>query len=515
MASGHGWFSYGPASRAGGGPLAGEDDFRPELADVGRLARRLVRRTVSAARAEESSIGHLLAGHLGPRVATLPVTSGSWPQYDQVNVQAGLEAWLAEPGRTHETCGLTGFHHSMFGLADLTRPGRGRHEHHGLGLGSVSTDMLPCGPGGAARPCVQCALYLVTEPGDRLVVLLRGPDEHGGQEAVTVEVACADRERGQRVVDDIRRLALEHNVFRGHVLAFGADVFGGHSFGRVRRPLLSFLDRPHLGRDQVILPAEVLGGIERQVLGVARHARQLLASGQHLKRGILLHGAPGTGKTHTVRYLIGELDGVTVLILSGGALRLIGEACSVARSLQPALIVVEDVDLIAEERTGPMGHQPLLFQLLNEMDGLGADLDVTFLLTTNRADLLEPALAQRPGRVDHAALLPLPDAGARHRLLQLYQGNLDLDLADLDAVIGRTEGVTASFLKELLRRAALNAADDAGTEAPLRVTDADLNIALDELLDTRNQLTRVLLGAPGRGQHGVDAVIGDPGHRAR
>ena len=153
---------------------------------------------------------------------------------------------------------------------------------------------------------------------------------------------------------------------------------------------------------------------------------------------------------------------MTVLILSGGALRLIGEACSVARSLQPSLIVVEDVDLIAEERTGPMGHQPLLFQLLNEMDGLGADLDVTFLLTTNRADLLEPALAQRPGRVDHAALLPLPDAGARRRLLQLYQGNLDLDLADLDAVIGRTEGVTASFLKELLRRAALNAADDAG-----------------------------------------------------
>ena len=505
MVSGHGSVSSRTISNARGGPPpAGDDELRPELADVARLARRLVRRTVSAARAEENSIWHLLAGHLGPGVATFPVTSGSWPQYDQVNVQAGLEAWLAEPGRTHETCGLTGFHHSMFGLADLTRPGRGPHDHRSLGLGSVSTDMLPCGPGGAMRPCVQCALYLVTEPGGRLVVLLRGADEHGHQEAVTVEVTCADRQQGQRVVDDIRRLAVEHNVFRGHVLAFGADVFGGR-LGPARRPLLSFLDRPHVARDQVILPAEVLGGIERQVLGVARHARRLLASGQHLKRGILLHGAPGTGKTHTVRYLIGELDGVTVLILSGGALRLIGEACSVARSLQPSLIVVEDVDLIAEERTGPAGHQPLLFQLLNEMDGLGADLDVTFLLTTNRADLLEPALAQRPGRVDHAALLPLPDAGARRRLLQLYQGNLDLDLADPDAVIGRTEGVTASFLKELLRRAALNAADDAGTEAPLRVTGAHLSTALDELLDTRNQLTRLLLGAPGRGPHGVDA----------
>jgi ATP-dependent 26S proteasome regulatory subunit len=160
------------------------------------------------------------------------------------------------------------------------------------------------------------------------------------------------------------------------------------------------------------------------------------------------------------------------------------------------------VDLIAEDReAGPVGAHPLLFQLLNEMDGLGADLDVTFLLTTNRADLLEPALTQRPGRVDHAALLPLPDAAARRRLLGLYQGNLQLDLADPDAVITRTEGVTASFIKELLRRAALRAAReaDAASEAdgggPLRVTDAHLSAALDQLLDTRHQLTRTLLGA--------------------
>ena len=85
---------------------------------------------------------------------------------------------------------------------------------------------------------------------------------------------------------------------------------------------------------------------------------------------------------------------------------------------------------------------------------------MTFLLTTNRADLLEAALAARPGRVDHAALLPLPDADARRRLIHLYQGTLVLDLSDPDAVIGRTEGVTASFMKELLRRAALRAADE-------------------------------------------------------
>ena len=129
------------------------------------------------------------------------------------------------------------------------------------------------------------------------------------------------------------------------------------------------------------------------------------------------------------------------------------------------------------------------------MEGLGPDMDVTFLLTTNRADLLEPALAQRPGRVDHAVLLPLPDADARRQLIALYQGNLELALADPDVVIARTEGVTAPFIKELLRRGALRAAREANAGGgPLRVTDAHLSAALDQLLDTRNQLTKVLLG---------------------
>jgi ATPase family associated with various cellular activities (AAA) len=481
--------SYGFAAAS---PAPPETDAPPELADLGRLARRLMRKVVSTARAEDTSVQRLLTGHLGAAAATLPVATGTWPRYDQVNVQAGLDAWLAGPDREHEVSGLTGFRHSIFGLADLAQPGP---RQFGIGLGSVSTEPLPAGPGGITRACVRCALYRVTSPGGPLVLLVRGPEEHGPSEDVTVEVACADAARGQSVLEEIRRLAITHNVFRGHVISFGDEVFHHH-----RGALLQFLDRPTVSRDQVILPPDVLDGIERQVLGVARHSSRLLASGQHLKRGVLLYGAPGTGKTHTIRYLLSELSGLTVVVLSGGALGMIAQACSVARTLQPSMVVVEDVDLIAEERDYGSGEHPLLFQLLNEMDGLGEDLDVTFLLTTNRADLLEPALAQRPGRVDHASLLPMPDADARLRLLRLYQGNLLLDLADPDAVVSRTEGVTASFMKELLRRAALRAADEAGTEGsgPIRVTDAHLAAALDQLLDARNQLTRVLLGGGGR-----------------
>ena len=83
-----------------------------------------------------------------------------------------------------------------------------------------------------------------------------------------------------------------------------------------------------------------------------------------------------------------------------------------------------------------------------------------FLLTTNRADVLEPALAAATRAVDQAVEMELPDADGRRALAALYRGALDVDEGGLEAVIGRTEGVTASFLKELLRRAADRAAED-------------------------------------------------------
>jgi ATP-dependent 26S proteasome regulatory subunit len=158
------------------------------------------------------------------------------------------------------------------------------------------------------------------------------------------------------------------------------------------------------------------------------------------------------------------------------------------------MIIVEDVDLIAEDRGMHPGHHPLLFQLLNEMDGLAEDADVVFLLTTNRPDLLEPALAARPGRVDQAVELDLPDTSARRRLFELYRADLDVDVSRLDAVLERTDGVTASFLKELLRRSAVLAAEES-RHGRLQVSADQLDAALDELLDTRNAMTRVLLGA--------------------
>ncbi|MGZ6693659.1 MAG: AAA family ATPase [Solirubrobacteraceae bacterium] len=462
------------------------DPLRLELADVLRLGRRLVRMAVAIARAETPA--GLLAEHLGSEAPSLPVVGEGWAAYDHVNLQGALDRWTQIPGRSTILVGLTNFQHAMFTLADIAQPGVSMY---GVGIGAVAMARMASGPGGATRACVRCGLYLIGEDQARMALLFREASPHSGRDQTTVEVLCADSDRAAAVLGEIRALALEHSVFRGQILSFGSEMFGP------RDAPLSFHERPALGRESLVLPAGVLEAIEAQVLGVARHRSRLMASGQHLKRGVLLHGPPGTGKTHTLRYLMSLLTNTTVVMLSGDALQFIAPAVSLARALQPALVIVEDVDLIAEQRGMHPGQHPLLFELLNEIDGLGEDADVTFLLTTNRADLLEPALAQRPGRVDQAVELPLPDAEGRRRLLALYRGNLDLQLSNREPIVAQTEGMTASFFKELLRRAALISAESCRADAhdALTVNDAHLRAALDQLLAEQNQLTRILLGA--------------------
>jgi len=486
-----GWSAYGPGVVGDDGAGEEGEDERLRFADAVKLARLAQRRIVGVARTEDRlTFARLIREHLGTDASTLDVVEETWPSYDHVNVQVGLDAWLDVPGRSHVLVGVTNFRHRDFDLAELMRSSRPAH-YEGLAPGSVARLNLPTGPDGEVRACVVCAVYLVTEGDQRAVLLLRLGHSDMGSSASRLEIAAEDPAYAASVAVGVRAAALEHNVYRRQVISFG----GGDMFGE-RQTILSFQRRPSMSLDDLILPASTVAAISRQVVGVAHHREQLLAAGQHLKRGLLLYGPPGVGKTHTVRYLMGELTETTIVLLAGNTLGMIGTACSVARTLQPAMIVIEDVDLIAEERDLYGGEHPMLFQLLNEMDGLAEDSDVVFLLTTNRADVLEPALAQRPGRVDQAVAMELPDADGRRRLFALYRGGLDIDETGLDAVIERTDGVTASFLKELLRRAAVRAAE-AGpgpADAGLRVSADQLEAALDELLDTRNAMTRVLLG---------------------
>jgi SpoVK/Ycf46/Vps4 family AAA+-type ATPase len=306
-----------------------------------------------------------------------------------------------------------------------------------------------------------------------------------------VEVIAVDRDVADALIARVQELMDARSVLRGQVVTFGADPYGRGMAG------LTFLERPHVPADAVVLPDGVLERVAHHVIGMAEHREQLRAHGQHLKRGVLLYGPPGTGKTHTVRYLLSATPGTTAVLLSGGALTQIHAAAKVARAHQPAIVVLEDCDLVAEDRSIGMGASPLLFEVLDALDGLDADADVAFLLTTNRVEDLEVALSQRPGRVDLAAEIPLPDLRGRVELFRLYGGRFFSEDA-VAAAAERAEGTTASFAKELVRRAVLTGALEGAPP-----NDDHLRTALEELLSDTQRLTRSLLGVQ-PGDDGVD-----------
>ncbi|MBC9225186.1 AAA family ATPase [Aeromicrobium sp. 636] len=366
---------------------------------------------------------------------------------------------------------------------DLGFLGLVRGEHGPVDLGPVEYVSSPVGPN-QDRQVVASAVRLLTFEGTALALLQRDANPEWGRSSPTLEIMAADRETTSAFLARLRTLMRENSVLRGQVLSFAGDEYGS-SLGGV-----TFHERPTVPASAVVLPGESLRRIERHALAMGEFRDELLRAGQHLKRGILLYGPPGTGKTHTVRHLLSRSPGITAILLSGNTLGLVKEATQIARAMEPAIVVLEDCDLVAEDRDMVDSPDSMLFELLEALDGLDGDADVTFLMTTNRPDLLERALSQRPGRIDLAVEIPLPDLDARRALFALYADGLGFSAEALDLAADRAEGVTASFAKELVRRAVLSAAI-----AHRPPGDADLTAALDELLSDQDSFTRSLLAS--------------------
>ena len=430
--------------------------------------------------AEGNEVSLLVRGYLEGDGAQQSVVTRELAPFEHVNLQTALDAWSARAGRTVEVRGIAlPPHYGGLSLQQLVA-GEGLPP---LRLTAPALTDLPNGPG-STLGCLRLALLLVADQHGRYVVMIQAPNEH--HEALEIEVAGLPVDLAQHLLAELDQLRAELNVYRGHLLDVSLSGMGG--------VVLTFAGPPGLGRDDVVLPPAVLARVERHALGVASHRAALLAAGQHLKRGLLLYGPPGTGKTHTMRYLLGQMSDYTRLVLTGRSLVAVGAVTDLARALQPAVVVLEDVDLVAEERSMGPASSPVLFDLLDAMDGAAPDADLLFLLTTNRADLLEPALAARPGRVDVAVEIALPDAPAREQLLRLYGQGVPLALTEDDVrlAVERTDGTTASFLKELIRRSVLESLHD--DPVLTAVTGAQLARALDDLLDAAQAVTRTLHG---------------------
>jgi len=433
-------------------------------------------------------IRDLLAAHFAPTpLERLAVVRCRFPHWMRPDVQRGLEqetAAMTEArlfGARLRGSGL------VFRFSDLTEEGS-----RGIAVGPPVHDEVETGEAQPLR-CLHRGLWLLQRENLRLAMLL-DVNEVVRRAGVKVEIAAPENARAaaEAALGRVRATAERAETWRGKVLAPSEEEY---AFDEGPTTLRVVQVAPIL-RGDIVLAHGVLERVERNTLDFAARCGDLVRLGMSGRKGVLLYGPPGTGKTMLVRYLARALVGHTTFLLAGDKIAWLSDTLEAARMLAPALVVIEDVDLIAAHRDGPFQQTPaMLNRLFNDMDGIEAEARVIFLLTTNRLEVLEPALAARPGRVDQAIAIGLPGERERRLLLRRYASGLPLGEETIERLSRRLGQVSPAFIKELTRRAAQAMLERGGTG----LDAADFDCALADMTGENAAGTARLLGAGGFG----------------
>ena len=232
------------------------------------------------------------------------------------------------------------------------------------------------------------------------------------------------------------------------------------------------------GEDNKITLDEVAGLKEEkeqlaEIIEFLKDPEKFTRVGARIPKGVLLEGAPGTGKTLLARAVAGEA-GVPFFSISGSDFveMFVGVGASRVRDLfadakknSPCIVFIDEIDAVARRRGTGMGgghdeREQTLNQLLVEMDGFGVNEGIIVMAATNRVDILDPAIL-RPGRFDRKITVSRPDVGGREEILKVHAKNKPLsEDVDIKQVAQTTAGFTGADLENLLNESAINAAVD-------------------------------------------------------
>lgn len=255
--------------------------------------------------------------------------------------------------------------------------------------------------------------------------------------------------------------------------------------------------RTKLGSDEKhkVLFSDVAGADEekeelKEIVEFLRNPSKFNSLGAKIPRGVLLVGAPGTGKTLLAKAVAGE-SGVPFYAISGsdflemyvgvGASR-VRDLFETAKKTAPAIIFIDEIDAVGRHRGAGWGgghdeREQTLNQLLVEMDGFGVNDGVIVIAATNRPDILDPALL-RPGRFDRQVTINYPDIKGRAEILKVHSRNKPLSgNVDLETIARSTSGFTGADLANLLNEAALLAAREGKSEIDMEdIEQAEIKV---------------------------------------
>jgi len=430
----------------------------------------------------------VLREHFGKvPVESLVTASRTFPLTSRVDLQAACDQILKESPQAK----LIGVH-AQYTFQTLTIAQMLAEDSNPVLVGPLQHDEVDIGEAMPAR-CLKNGLWLSMEKKTPFAVVVTPAEQHGRSTGIHIEIAVPPGEAGDEFsrtfLSRIEKLVNETGSYRGKIISLEAShnysgIGGGIKVHKLRK----------VNREDVILPEKTLRLLERNIHDFVSKRDRLQKLGMASKKGVLFYGPPGTGKTYTVHYLASQLAKHTTLLITAEQVGLLDEYFQLARFLQPAMLVIEDVDLIAREREHMRSacEESLLNRLLNEMDGLREDAAVLFVLTTNRPEQLEAALASRPGRIDQAIEFPLPDEEGRRKLVHLYSRGLAVTDSLVEVIVRKTKKASPAFIKELMRRSAQCLLYEQ-QNGPLQQDHVET--ALEEMLFSGGSLNLKLLGA--------------------
>ncbi len=243
--------------------------------------------------------------------------------------------------------------------------------------------------------------------------------------------------------------------------------------------------------------SDVAGSVEekeelQEIVDFLKNPKKYQQLGAKIPKGVLLYGAPGTGKTLLARAVAGEA-GVKFFYISGSDFveMLVGVGASRVRSLfsdakkeAPSVVFIDEIDAVGRKRGAGLGggqdeREQTLNQILVEMDGFDVNANVIVMAATNRVDVLDPALL-RPGRFDRRIMVNMPDADEREAILKIHARKKPLAKdVNLREVALSTVGFTGADLENLLNEAALMTARHNKKEITMQeITDATFRVQM-------------------------------------
>ena len=228
-----------------------------------------------------------------------------------------------------------------------------------------------------------------------------------------------------------------------------------------------------------------------EIIEFLKNPKKFTKLGAKIPKGVLLVGAPGTGKTLLAKAVAGEA-GVPFLTISGSDFveMFVGVGASRVRDLfnqakrnAPCIVFIDEIDAVGRQRGAGVGggndeREQTLNQLLVEMDGFQTDTNIIVMAATNRPDVLDPALL-RPGRFDRRIVVPKPDVKGRLEILKVHTRKIPLgEDVDLEIIAKTTSGFVGADLANLVNEAALIAARNNKTKVEME----DFELAKDKVL---------------------------------